>query len=111
MSLPSTLNQEPFTWRGLPFRWSSVRSAWITGLSLSRPPALSHWVMVQDHGGSQNTPTQVLGTFKAWVEFDGGGYTDACTMNDRESAIEGALVALDEHYATMRLRLRELLEP
>lgn len=98
MSLPSTLNQEPFTWRGIQFRWASTRSAWIGALSLIKPPAYSHWLFVQNHSIN----------FVAWTEFDGGGYTEPCTMDTREDALECARLTLIRHCQGIIDRLEAL---
>ena len=98
MSLPSTLHQEPFEYRGLKFRWAFTRSGWVTGLALARPPALSHWIFVQDQSAH----------YVAWVEFDGGGYTEPCSMPTREEAIDGALHALIDYCVAIVTRIGEL---
>jgi hypothetical protein len=97
VSLPSTLNQEPFEWRGLKFKWSHYRSAWMTALALGRPPDLDHWLFVQTDGTY----------FKGWFEFD-GGYTLPCTMKSRDDALERARLVLIEYHVEIAGKLREL---
>jgi hypothetical protein len=47
----------------------------------------------------------------AWVEFDGGGYSEPCTRDAREGALDGALHALIDHYMGIIGRLGELPAP
>ncbi len=70
---------EPFTWRGIDFRWHQHRQAMAGNFLIGQR---RHWVFVKEHA-----------RFQAWIEWE-GGYTRPCTMQERTDALEGARLEL-----------------
>jgi hypothetical protein len=76
-----------FAWRGLQFGWSYHRAAYKGNILLS---GKTYWLLARDAG---------TGNWESWCEWQ-GGYTAPCTMADAATALDGAVLALQDFLQT-----------
>lgn len=90
------MSNDEFEWKGVRFNWSHHRAALTGRVSLS---GRHYWLLVREAGAR----------WESWCEFE-GGYTLACTMDTRDDALDGTLVALKDFFQASLLALNLVME-